>query len=157
MNCKKTIDKVYEYTDSMPFHVQVYVWLHSAFCPSCARKIEHFHSARLIMREDFIPSSPGLEFSIMAKIEAEKEFPITEESYAVEPGRLSTRGWVIAGLIILISLATAFFGLDYQQLAHETGISFILPMGITIGIVLTTYGVFFIGSHLKELSQRFGL
>jgi len=30
-------------------------------------------------------------------------------------------------------------------------------MGITIGIILTTYGALFIGSHLKQLSERFGL
>ena len=35
--------------------------------------------------------------------------------------------------------------------------SFLLPVGITIGVVLTTYGALFIGSHLKELSERFGL
>jgi hypothetical protein len=30
-------------------------------------------------------------------------------------------------------------------------------VGITIGIVLTCYGALFIGSHLKELMERFGL
>jgi hypothetical protein len=35
--------------------------------------------------------------------------------------------------------------------------SYLLPVGITIGIVLTSYGALFIGSHLKELSERFGL
>ena len=156
MNCKKVIDKVYE-TDSMPLFTQINIWLHTAFCSDCAKKIEQFHSARSALREDFFPQSPGLEFSIMAKIEAENEFHLTEESYASEPGGFSTRSWVIAGLIILISLATAVFGIEYQQLADERGISFMLPMGITIGIVLTTYGAFFIGSHLKQLSQRFGL
>ena len=89
-------------------------------------------------------------------VAAEEEQQETEEIYAV-PGGLSTRGWVIAGLIILVSLVTAFFGLDFQKLALETGMSFLLPVGITIGIVLTSYGALFIGSHLKELSERFGL
>jgi hypothetical protein len=84
---------------------------------------------------------------------AEEDLPQTEDI----PGGLSTRGWVIAGFIILVSMATAFFGLDFQKLAQETGTSFLLPIGITIGIVLTTYGALFIGSHLQELSERFGL
>jgi hypothetical protein len=32
-----------------------------------------------------------------------------------------------------------------------------IPIGITIGIMLTGYGALFIGSHLKEFSERFGL
>jgi hypothetical protein len=35
--------------------------------------------------------------------------------------------------------------------------SFLLPVGITVGIVLTSYGALFIGGHLKELSERFRL
>jgi len=115
-------------------------------------KMERYQSAKTIMKEDFFPPSPELENSIMAKIEAEQE----DESYAVAGG-LSTHGWVIAGVAILISLVTVFFGLDFKHLALESGMSFVLPMGITIGIVLTTYGALFIGSHLKELSERFGL
>jgi len=159
MNCSKILDLVYEYSgsefapeDSMPLFVQIQVWLHSAFCTYCTREIERLEEARNIMRRDFFISSPELEDAIMAKITAEKDI----EPYAV-PGGLSTRAWVIAGLIILVSLATAFFGLDFKKIADETGMSFLLPVGITIGIVLTVYGVFFIGSHIREFTERFGL
>jgi hypothetical protein len=157
MGCSKILDMVYECSeDSMPLLNQIQVWLHTVTCPNCAQEIERFEVSKAIMREDFFPPSPNLEDSIIAKIAIEEEQTETVESYAV-PGGLSTRGWVIAGLIILISLATAFFGLDFQNLADETGMSFLLPVGITIGIVLTTYGALFIGSHLKELTERFGL
>jgi len=115
-------------------------------------KMERYQSANTIIKEDFLPPSPDLENSIIVKIDAEQE----DETYAVAGG-LSTFGWVIAGVVILISLVTVFFGLDFQHLALESGMSFVLPVGITIGIVLTTYGALFIGSHLKELSERFGL
>ena len=93
----------------------------------------------------------------MAAIAAEEEKnPEPEEIFAI-PGGLSTRGWVIAGLIILISLSTAFLGMDFEHIANVAGMSFMLPVGITIGIVLTSYGALFIGSHLKELTERFGL
>ena len=163
MNCSKILDMVYEYSggdprtdSSVSLLNQARIWLHTLVCPDCAREIECFEAGRAILRDDFFPPSPGLEDSIMAMIAAEEEQPEAEEIYAA-PGGLSTRGWVIAGLIILVSLATAFFGLDFQKLANETGMSFLLPVGITIGIVLTTYGALFIGSHLKELSERFGL
>ena len=152
MNCSKIMEMVYE-EDSMPLLNQIQVWVHTFFCPVCAQKIERYQDARLIMREDFFIYSSNTEDSIMARIAAEEE---AEKSYAI-PGGLSTRGCVIAGLIIMLSLITAFFGFDFKNLTDEFGMSFILPVGITIGIVLTTYGALFIGSHLKELSERFGL
>jgi len=163
MNCSKILDSVYEYSggdpdreDSMPLFLQLQVWLHTIVCPNCAQEIERYEVTRDILREDFFPPSPELEEAIMAKVAEEDEQTETEDLYAASGG-LSFRGWAIAGIIILVSLATSFFGLDFQKVADETGISFMLPVGITIGIVLTTYGAFFIGSHLKELSERFDL
>ena len=168
MSCSKIWEMVYEYsgddpqTESsqtsglIPLFNQIRIWLHTLHCPDCAREIERYEMCRNIFREDFFPPSPGLEDSIMAAIAAEEKPTKTEEIFAV-PAGLSTRSWVIAGLVIFISLATVFFGLDFQKLALETGMSFLLPVGITIGIVLTTYGALFIGSHLKEFSERFGL
>jgi len=144
--------------DSLSFLDQIKIWLHTLFCPICAEKIERFETARNIMKEDFFPSSlagqswSSLEDSIMSKIAAEEE----TETHII-PAGISTRGWVIAGLIIFISLTTAFFGFDFKTIAYEMGVSFLLPVGIIIGIFLTTYGALFIGSHLKELTERFGL
>jgi hypothetical protein len=45
--------------------------------------------------------------------------------------------------------------MDFIKVADTQGSSFLLPVGITIGAVLTGYGALFIGSHLKELSSRF--
>lgn len=162
MYCSKILDLVYEYSgsehdpqDSMPLFNQVQVWLHLLFCSNCEEKISRLEKARDIMKEDFFPYSPDIEESIMAKIALEKD--TTEPARYSIPGGISTRGWIIAGLVILTSLATSFFGLDFQKIADETGISFLLPVGITIGIVLTAYGVFFIASHLKEFIERFDL
>jgi len=161
MNCSKISDMIYHYSDndgtedSLPLLSQIQICLHTFFCPDCARKIERYETTRHIMRNDFFPPSPCLEDSVMLKIASDEELPETAP-YAV-PGGLSTRGWIIAGLIIVVSLGTSFFGLDFQKIADETGISFLLPFGITAGIVLTSYCAFFIGSHIKELTERFGL
>jgi len=161
MSCSRILDQFYEYSgnereDSMPLLTHIQIWLHTLICPSCAQEIERYEVAREIMREEFFPLSPGLEDAIMARAAQEEERFEEEETYAI-PGGLSTRGWIITGLIIFISLTTSFFGLDFQKIADESGVSFMLPVGITIGIVLTSYGALFIGSHLKELSERFGL
>jgi len=160
MDCAKIMDMVYEHDkDTMPLLSQIYVAVHAFFCSSCAQKIENFYAASVMLKEELYQKSvldnnsfSALEDSIMSKI-AQEELP--EISYSQQG--VSTRGWVIAGLILLVSLVTVFFGLDFKSLANASGMSFMLPIGITVGIILTIYGALFIGSHLKELSERFGL
>ena len=161
MNCAKILDMVYEYSgeDSdggMPLLVQIQVGLHLMFCPDCAQEVERFEVCRDMFRFDFMPPSPGLEDTVMAMIAGEPDEALEAEGTEV-PGGFSTRGWVIAGLAMLISLATAFFGLEFNKIALAAGMSFMIPVGITIGLALTSYGALFIGSHLKELTERFGL
>jgi len=163
MNCKRVLDMVYDSDDELPLLNQIQIWLHAFFCQECADKIEQYQNAKMIMKEEFFPSLPAsgntwsdIEDSIMVKINSEHaEEDETAEHVFSPHGGFSTRGWIITGLVILVSMVTAFLGLDFQKLANEYGMSFMLPMGITIGIVLTTYGALFIGSHLKEFSERF--
>ena len=161
MNCASVLDKVYEYSggessDSMPLLIQIQVGLHLFFCPNCAQEVERFEVCKDILRGDFMPPSPALEDTIMAMM-AVQNGEVWEVQEAEVPGGFSTRSWVVAGLVMLVSLVTAFFNLDFNQIALAAGISYMIPIGITIGIVLTSYGALFIGSHLKELTERFGL
>jgi hypothetical protein len=80
-----------------------------------------------------------------------------EEGVYGETGGVSLSRWVITGLILLFSLSSAFFVMDFVKVAAKEGSSYLLPLGITIGAVLSCYGAIFIGSHVKELSERFGL
>jgi len=155
MNCSKILDMVYE-EEQMTLFDQIQVWLHTLVCQNCAQNIQILENSRIIMKEEFFPASPMLEDSIMARIVIEAE-QAEAETAGVIPGGISTRGWIVAGLVIFVSIAIAFFGFDFQNAAREWGMSFMLPLGITIGIVLTTYCAFFIASHLKEFSERFGL
>jgi hypothetical protein len=140
--------------------LQIRLGLHLLVCPDCAQKVERFEITRDILRQDFFPPAPGLENVIMAKIAAEAGESLEQfeaEEAVLIPGGFSTKGWVVAGIVMLVSLATAFFGFEFHRVATDAGMSFLLPVGITVGIVLTCYGALFIGSHLKELSERFGL
>jgi len=173
MNCENVMEKIYENYGEEPQDIslltQIRIWLHLFFCPDCARENERFMACRNILNNDFLPPAQGLEDSVMAMITtqgglveetASEETPQTALPTApapLLPGFLSTRGWVIAGLIMFVSLATAFFGLEFNKIALAAGMSFLLPVGIIIGIFLTVYGALFIGSHLKELTERFGL
>lgn len=146
MDCSKVLDRVYE-DEKMPLFMRIRIGLHLIACDACARKVERYGECREILLGGFMPSAPGLEGKVMAMIEAE-ESDASQAAESEVAGGFSTKGWVIVGLAMLVSLATAFF---------ITGKTYIIPIGITVGIVLTIYSLLFIGSHLKELSERFGL
>ena len=153
------MDLIYHYSgETMPLLEQLQVTLHLFFCSDCTRHSELLDTSNEILNNDFFPPAPDLENSIMSIIAAEENDALEmQETEALVPGGLSTRGWVITGIIILVSLTSLFFGFEYNNIVLSQGNSFLLPLGITIGIVLTSYGALFIGSHLKELSKRFGL
>jgi hypothetical protein len=161
MNCAKVLDKVYEYSgrepqDTMPLLTRIYIGMHLLVCPDCAQEVERFEVCKDILQNDFLPSTPPeLEDNVMAMLAADEDE--SEAELAEHSGGFSTRGWVIAGLVMLVSFATAFFGFNFNEVALAAGLSFMIPIGITIGIVLTCYGALFIGSHLKEFIERFDL
>jgi len=155
MSCAKILDLVYEQEDMSLFN-RIRVGLHLMVCPDCAQEVERFEVCRDILHNDFIYPAPDLEDSVMSMI-SDGEEESTEASEAVVPGGFSIRGWIIAGIVMLVSLATVFFGINFNKVALIAGMAFTIPIGITIGLALTSYGALFIGSHLKDLSERFGL
>jgi hypothetical protein len=155
MSCAKILDLVYEQEDMSLFN-RIRVGLHLMVCPDCAQEVERFEVCRDILHNDFIYPAPDLEDSVMSMI-SDGEEESAEASEAEVPGGFSIRGWIIAGIVMLVSLATVFFGINFNKVALIAGMAFTIPIGITIGLVLTSYGALFIGSHLKDLSERFGL
>ena len=154
MNCDKILDNVYKYSNedtnhAMPLYIRMSIGLHLLICPDCAQEVERFEVCRDMSMTVWEDTAVAMTASGKDNVPAAED---AELSCCV-----STRGWIIAGLVMLVSLATAFFGLDFNKVAVTMGMSFMLPIGITIGMVLTCYGAIFIGSHLKELSERFGL
>jgi len=158
MNCDKTMEIIYESSEApLPLYTRLRAALHLFLCSACTREYGRYEMSRNILSNDFFPPSPEIEDSIMALIAAEEALSQQNSEMQSAPGELSTRGWVIAGFIVLVSLVSTFFGFEFNKIALAAGMSYLLPVGITIGIVLTSYGALFIGSHLKELSERFGL
>jgi hypothetical protein len=155
MSCAKILDLVYEQEDMSLFN-RIRVGLHLLVCPNCAQEVERFEVCRDILQNDFMYPAPDLEDSIMSMINAGEE-EAAEAMEAEVSGGFSIRGWIIAGIVMLVSLATVFFGLEFNKVALIAGMAFTIPIGITIGLALTIYGALFIGSHLKDLSERFGL
>lgn len=147
------MDMIHAQEDTpLSFLERLQIIVHLFFCADCSQKAVRLERSREFFANEFLPPSPGLETQIMEAVSKEEE--VFDESHRAG---FSLGGWVIAGLIMLFSLATIFFGMDFNRVALAAGMSFMIPIGITIGTALTVYGAFFISSHLKELSQWLGL
>jgi hypothetical protein len=153
MKCGEFKKIVYENEEKLSVRERLSLSFHVFFCGRCALELRRFEEARGLLASGFIPPSPDFSDAIMARIYAEEQ----EQDVFDIPGGVPTKGWVVAGIIVLISLATSFFGGDFISIAASQGSSFLLPLGILIGIIISAYGALFIGSHLKELSERFRL
>jgi hypothetical protein len=137
----------------LPLLTRVRIELHLLFCPECTRELRTLRCLEEIIKTDFIPHCPDFEKPVMDCLYEEAD----PEEKIDAPAGFSFRGWVLIGFFMLLSLSSSFFGISFSVIANEEGLSFLLPVGITIGMVLTCYGALFISSHLKELSTRFGL
>jgi len=155
MDCRTVMEAVdlSEKDELFPFLTRVRIELHLLFCPECTRELRRLQCLEEIMKTDFTPHCPDFEKPVMEYLHEEAD----PEEKIDAPAGFSFRGWVLIGFFVLLSLSSSFFGISFGVIANEEGLSFLLPVGITIGIVLTCYGALFIASHLKELSTRFGL
>jgi hypothetical protein len=156
MTCGEAMNKVYEALGEreLPFPLRIRLTVHLYRCGRCAEEYRKLKTlTQTLAGNEFFPAAPsGNSDNIMEKIERLEETKSSTERSVVP---LSLRGWVIIGLIMLISLSSLVFGMDFMNIVSTQGRSFLLPVSLTIGCVVTGYGALFIGSHLKELSDRF--
>ena len=160
MKCDEALDMVYEAEAPLSLAKRLSLAFHIVLCGKCTAHLENYKKSLLLLRTDFFPPSPDFCDSIMNSIYREADESafneaVDEQFFGV--GGFSIKGWVIAGIVLLISLATAFFGQDFTSIVMDQGSLYLLPLGIFIGVFITCYGALFIGSHLKELSERFKL
>jgi hypothetical protein len=183
MKCKTVQDYLYGekelQNNAWAFVERFRIALHLFGCGVC---LEHKHiieKSYALMQNDFLPreagdnyaacgADSGIADSCGAKIAAPSgglEFDLSDavmnkiyaENTICEPARndetLSMHAWALAGFLILLSLLTVYFSVQFLTLQESR--LFFLPMGLTIGAVITAYGAIFIGSHLKELTAKF--
>jgi len=171
MTCDEVMDEIMDEVfepsgkEELSLLQRLRVGLHLFVCPRCNEEARKLAMLKEIGQSDFFPSALSssieeIEEKVMAQIagQAGEGFPQDEVMGGLipeVPGGLSFRSWVIIGCIILVSLSTSFFGIDFIEAAFNRDSSFLIPLGITVGTVVTGYGAFFIAGHLKELSAHF--
>ena len=159
MDCIKAADILFgvSHGDENSLYWKLRVKIHLLFCSRCVKMKKQLVICKDILNTDFFPVFPSLENKIMEKLSKEEyEAEISPEPLHESAGGFSFRAWIIIGFLIFIS-SISFLWSDFFAFASSLGSSFLIPFGITIGIMLTGYGAFFIGSHLEELRTHFKL
>lgn len=156
MTCDEVMEKVYETfgEQEVPLLLRMRIMAHLCCCNRCAEEYRKLRTlTQTLIQDDFFPATPLSNIdNIMEELERLEEVEINKERSVVP---ISLWGWVIIGFIMLIFLSSSVFGMDFMKVVSTQGRSFLLPVSLTIGCVVTGYGAMFIGSHLKELSDRF--
>ena len=158
LNCNEVMDVIFDFTgeDEIPLLQRLRIDLHLFFCARCSEEVRKLEILKSVSRLEFFPQSPSfIEEKVMEQLSREFLDEAAESPATEFPGGFSFRSWVIIGFIILVSLAFSFFQTDFIEAASNQDSSFLIPLGITVGTVLTGYGAFFIASHLRELSEHF--
>ncbi|MDR2802912.1 MAG: peptidoglycan-binding protein [Treponema sp.] len=151
MNCDKVLDILY-YSEHISLLKRVLINFHVWHCAKCAVHQRVLQTAGEQMKEDFFPPARGIAEQVMTFIHAGETFDDIPEHESV-----SFRAWVVTGIALLVSLSSAYLGIDYLTPVNTRAVNFMLSLGITVGGIITAFGAIFIGCHIKELSEWFGL
>ena len=140
MKCNSTIRSFLELDNYMelPFSIR----LHMVFCKKCRNEIYSLQNTFFNLRE----SQPfdmldDLSSIVMNTIYAGPVF------YSKN---VSSTKWLSVGMLIFLSMVGLTFSNSFASLKDYFGIYFEIPLNIVMGLAITIYVGFFIGSHLEE-------
>ncbi|MDR2864861.1 MAG: peptidoglycan-binding protein [Spirochaetaceae bacterium] len=151
MECKTIIDSFYD-DEEISYFFRLRRSLHLLLCSSCAHEVHKLDIACTLMHHDFMPPSPDVGDLVMDILREDEDAGI-ETNQRMVP----LRGWIIVGFFMLLALTSAYFGGDFLPEAGANGLSFLIPLGITIGALVIAYGALFVGTHLDMLCKKFGI
>jgi len=117
---------------------------HAAGCVSCARTLARVEGARRLL--DVSPAACLVDLA--PRVGALLPFMPSARR------RVQMRDWLLAGALILGSMAFVPFLADFSTLRAAYGNRFVVPLGLVLGMAVTAYGAVFIAGHLDEFSKR---
>lgn len=131
---------------------------HIRHCPYCSSMAHRLDGGMEILVERTLRPATGLSQdvfiqSVMARVRQESA-PFNEEA-AEEQNPLMR--WIVVGVIILAAIPLSSFSDSLSWLSQLFGSRLDFPLHLVLGLAFTIYALFFIGSHLKELSRRLHL
>jgi predicted anti-sigma-YlaC factor YlaD len=126
--------------------------LHLMFCPECRELHEReLETMEALAVYNPFPVPKNFADEIMARIE------LLEEQEPATHNPMPMSGWVGAGLLILLGMPLLQFSASHLWLKGQLGRALEVPLFIAMGIIITVYIALFIGTHLDDFMDRFGL
>lgn len=120
---------------------------HLESCPSCRASVERLRNAMATARIDDqkpLPASAAIEDHAMAVI---RLMPKPQREL------FSTRDWILAGVVIALSMVFIPLGRDFGVFFSVVGTSYTLPLALVLGLAITVYGALFVGTHIDEVTD----
>ncbi|MDR1931573.1 MAG: hypothetical protein LBQ57_02005 [Spirochaetales bacterium] len=115
-----------------------------ALCAAQAKGLQAFMRSRVLFAE--VPPEKDISAAVMARISG----PAAKES-PPETCPLSMGNWIGAGLLLILGMFLIPFSAILPELSQITpGLGLALPLAL--GLAVTVYAAFFIGSHMKNFS-----
>jgi hypothetical protein len=153
MKCNERLNKILGADDdtTLSLFMRLQFYVHTFFCDHCRFVINQYDDSAELMRNNFFYDTPDMSDSIMHQILSEESIPDNNEIHEW----VSFKKWIIAGCIILVSLVSAFFGFNFNEVASSTDSSYMLSIGLLIGLIVSIYGLLFIGTQMKQLRHFF--
>jgi hypothetical protein len=149
MKCDEKLDKILcaDEDDVLSLATRIQFFFHTFFCDHCRSIMEQYEDSRELMRTDFFYEASDMSNEIMNQVLSNETIPEDIEIHEW----VSFKKWIIAGCIILVSLVSAFFGFNFDEVAVSRDSSYILSIGLVIGLIISIYGLLFIGTQMKQI------
>jgi hypothetical protein len=154
MKCDEKLDKILCTDDdtTLSLFMRLQFYIHTFFCDHCRFVIHQYEDSAELMRNNFFYDTPDMSDNIMYQILNNESISKDTEIHEW----ISFKKWIIAGCIIVVSLVSAFFGFNFNEVASSTDSSYMLSIGLVIGLIVSIYGLLFIGTQMKQLRHFFG-
>ena len=125
----------------MPVPVRVYMVLSKKF----RDEVNQIQSALAVLRdEEAYDLTHDLSEEIIEKI---KRLDILYEH------SISSARWLIAGVIIWLSIMLITFSKSFEELTTHFGAHLLIPVNIVLGLGISIYAVSYIATHIDELKK----
>jgi hypothetical protein len=149
MKCDDKLDKIFSADEDNPLSIvtQVRFFLHRFFCDHCSFIMNQYEDSRTMMKNDFFYDTIDMSNVIMNQVLKNESIPEENEFHEW----VSLKNWIVAGCIILVSLVSAFFGFNFNEVAVSGDSSYMLSIGLVIGLIISIYGLLFIGTQMKQI------
>jgi hypothetical protein len=147
MKCDEKLDKILCADDDLSLVTRLQFFFHAFFCGHCHSVMKQYEDSRKLMKTGFFYETPDMSDIIMNQILRDDT---TLEDAEIHEW-ISFKKWIIGGCIILVSLVSAFFGFNFNAVAVSRDSSYMLSIGLVIGLIISIYGLLFIGTQMKQL------